>query len=45
MVEQIQLHRSFYADLITSRVGVSDNRKLRDALASTPREKFLGPGP
>jgi protein-L-isoaspartate(D-aspartate) O-methyltransferase len=45
-MERLEAHRVFFANLITSTVGVpKDDRRLVDAFASTPRENFLGPGP
>ena len=38
-------HRRFYADLIAATAMVPADSRLIAAFASTPREKFLGPGP
>jgi protein-L-isoaspartate(D-aspartate) O-methyltransferase len=42
--DRLESHRKFFADLITSSAGVPNGR-LAAALAATPRERFLGPGP
>lgn len=43
-MDQLEAHRRFFANLITGAVGIRDAR-LIDAIASTPREQFVGPGP
>ena len=45
-MDRLQPYRAFFADLITANAPISpsDNR-LRDAFATVPRERFLGPGP
>jgi protein-L-isoaspartate(D-aspartate) O-methyltransferase len=43
-VERLEAHRAFFANLITTTAGVPNGR-LTAAFASTPRERFLGPGP
>ncbi len=43
--ERIQAHRVFFARLITASAGISPGSALEAALASTPREKFVGPSP
>jgi protein-L-isoaspartate(D-aspartate) O-methyltransferase len=45
-VERLESHRTFFANLVTASAGVpkSDGRLLA-AFASTPRERFAGPGP
>ncbi|HEY3769754.1 MAG TPA: protein-L-isoaspartate(D-aspartate) O-methyltransferase [Candidatus Angelobacter sp.] len=43
-MDRLESHRKFFADLLTASVG-SKNERLITALASTPRERFLGPGP
>ncbi len=43
-MERLQAHRTFFANLITTTAGVPNGR-LTTAFASTPRERFLGPGP
>ncbi len=42
---RLQAHRSFYARLITANAGLQPGGELEAALASTPREKFVGPPP
>jgi protein-L-isoaspartate(D-aspartate) O-methyltransferase len=44
-MERIQAHRTLYASLITSKVGLTTESKLAEAFASTPRERFVGKGP
>jgi len=41
----LEAHRRFYADLVTTSAGAAKNERLKDAFASTPRERFVGPGP
>jgi protein-L-isoaspartate(D-aspartate) O-methyltransferase len=43
-VDRLESHRKFFADLLTASVGAK-NTRLVEALAATPRERFLGPGP
>jgi protein-L-isoaspartate(D-aspartate) O-methyltransferase len=43
--ERIQSHRSFFARLITANAGIPPGSELEAALASTPREQFVGPPP
>ncbi len=43
-MEQLEAHRTFFAELITAIAGVPHSR-LTSAFASTPRERYLGPGP
>jgi protein-L-isoaspartate(D-aspartate) O-methyltransferase len=38
-------HRNFFAHLVTSAAGAAKNERLVEAFATTPREKYLGPGP
>jgi protein-L-isoaspartate(D-aspartate) O-methyltransferase len=40
----LEAHRAFYAELITSTVGMPKSR-LTSAFMATPREHYLGPGP
>jgi protein-L-isoaspartate(D-aspartate) O-methyltransferase len=40
----VEAHRTFYAELITSSVGMPKSR-LTSAFKATPREHYLGPGP
>jgi len=42
---RLQAHRSFYSRLITANAGLQPGSELEAALASTPREKFVGPPP
>ena len=45
-MEDLQAHRQFFADLITSSAGISRaDGRFAAAFASVPREKFLGQGP
>jgi protein-L-isoaspartate(D-aspartate) O-methyltransferase len=45
-VERLEAHRAFFAELITASAGVAKkDGRLRDAFASVPRERFVGPGP
>lgn len=44
-VDRLEAHRHFYADLVTTSVGAAKNERLKDAFASTPRERFVGAGP
>jgi protein-L-isoaspartate(D-aspartate) O-methyltransferase len=44
-VERIQTHRLFFATLITASAGIAAGSELEAALASTPRERFVGPPP
>lgn len=43
-MDRIESHRKFYADLITTQAG-APNSRVTAALAATPRERYLGPGP
>jgi protein-L-isoaspartate(D-aspartate) O-methyltransferase len=43
--KRLQTHRNFYARLITANAGLASGSELEAALASTPREKFVGPPP
>ncbi len=43
--QRIQTHRSFYARLVTANAGLPAGSELEAALASTPRENFVGPPP
>ena len=46
LLDRLQAHRQFFADVITSSAGISRaDRRLASAFASVPRENFLGPGP
>jgi protein-L-isoaspartate(D-aspartate) O-methyltransferase len=45
-VDRLQSHRDFFANLITSSAGgAAKHPRLAGAFASTPRERFVGPGP
>jgi protein-L-isoaspartate(D-aspartate) O-methyltransferase len=45
-MDRLQPFRTLYANLTVARVGITDpNSRLRAAFASTPRERFVGPGP
>ena len=41
----IETHRSFFASLITASAGIPPGSELEFALASTPREQFVGAPP
>jgi protein-L-isoaspartate(D-aspartate) O-methyltransferase len=42
---RIEAHRLFFANLITSQAGIAPGSELAVAMASTPREQFVGPPP
>ena len=44
-MDRIEAHRLFFAKLITAQAGIPPGSELADALASTPREQFVGPPP
>jgi protein-L-isoaspartate(D-aspartate) O-methyltransferase len=44
-VDRIEAHRLFFANLITAQAGIPPGSELAAALASTPREQFVGPPP
>jgi protein-L-isoaspartate(D-aspartate) O-methyltransferase len=44
-VDRIEAHRSFFANLVTAQAGLPPGSELAAALASTPREQFVGPPP
>jgi protein-L-isoaspartate(D-aspartate) O-methyltransferase len=44
-VDRIQAHRLFFAKMITANAGIPPGSELAAALASTPREQFVGPPP
>ena len=44
-MERIQAHRTFFARLITGKVGIPPGSDLVAAFASTPREQFVGQPP
>lgn len=41
---RLMAHRTFFASLITASIG-QPNGRVTAALAVTPRERFVGPGP
>ncbi|HMF77248.1 MAG TPA: hypothetical protein VK604_16435 [Bryobacteraceae bacterium] len=44
--DPLQPLRTFFANLILANAGITDpESRLRAAFASTPRERFIGPGP
>jgi hypothetical protein len=43
-LELLDVHRKFFAELMTAIAGVPHS-PLTAAFASTPRERYLGPGP
>src|SRR3981189_91568 len=45
-MERLEAHRLFFAKLITANGGMPNGKeRLVTAFASTPRERFAGPGP
>lgn len=44
-MDRLQAHRLFYADMITANAGIPSGSELEAALASTPRERFVGEPP
>jgi protein-L-isoaspartate(D-aspartate) O-methyltransferase len=44
-VDRIEAHRSFFANLVTAQAGIPPGSELAVALASIPREQFVGPPP
>ncbi len=44
-MDPLSSHRNFFARLVTSAAGAAKNERLVEAFATTPREKYLGPGP
>src|SRR5487761_1496131 len=44
-MDRLQAIRLFYADMITANAGIPPGSELEAALASTPREKFVGDPP
>jgi protein-L-isoaspartate(D-aspartate) O-methyltransferase len=45
IVDRIEAHRSFFANLVTAQAGIPPGSELAAAFASTPREQFVGPPP
>jgi protein-L-isoaspartate(D-aspartate) O-methyltransferase len=45
-MDPVEAHRTWYARLVTATAGIPPSeRRLLDAFASTPRERFVGAGP
>lgn len=45
-MDRLEIHRLFYAQLVTANAGVpATEQNLIEAFASTPRENFVGAGP
>ena len=45
-MDRLEGHRQWFARLVTANAGVSPTpEKIIEAFASTPRERFVGPGP
>jgi protein-L-isoaspartate(D-aspartate) O-methyltransferase len=44
-VNRLEAYRHFFAELVTTSAGEAKNERLKDAFASTPRERFVGAGP
>jgi len=45
-MDRLEVHRTFYANLITASVGIpASATRLIAAFSSVPRERFVGPGP
>jgi protein-L-isoaspartate(D-aspartate) O-methyltransferase len=44
-VDRIEAHRLFFAKLVTANAGIASGSEIEAALASTPREQFVGPPP
>ena len=44
-MDRTEAHRIFFAKLITANAGIASGGELEAALASTPREQFVGPPP
>lgn len=45
-MERVQAFRSFFSELLSANAGIPPtNTAIRAALASVPREQFVGPGP
>jgi protein-L-isoaspartate(D-aspartate) O-methyltransferase len=44
-MDRTEAHRLFFAKLVTANAGVAPGSELEAALASTPREQFVGPPP
>jgi protein-L-isoaspartate(D-aspartate) O-methyltransferase len=44
-MDRMQAHRIFFARLVTANAGIAAGSELEAALATTPREEFVGPPP
>jgi len=45
-MDRLEAHRIWFARLVTANAGVpGTDRRLIESFASTPRERFVGPGP
>jgi protein-L-isoaspartate(D-aspartate) O-methyltransferase len=44
-LDRVQAHRLFFAKLVTGNAGIAPGSELEAALASTPREEFVGAPP
>jgi protein-L-isoaspartate(D-aspartate) O-methyltransferase len=44
-MDRIEAHRVFFAKLVAANAGIAPGSELEAALASTPREDFVGPPP
>lgn len=44
-MDRMQAHRIFFARLVTANAGIAPGSELEAALATTPREDFVGPPP
>jgi protein-L-isoaspartate(D-aspartate) O-methyltransferase len=44
-MDRMQAHRIFFARLVTANAGIASGSELEAALATTPREDFVGPPP
>jgi protein-L-isoaspartate(D-aspartate) O-methyltransferase len=44
-MDRIEAHRLFFAKLITANAGIAPGSEIEAALASVPREDFVGPPP
>jgi protein-L-isoaspartate(D-aspartate) O-methyltransferase len=44
-MDRVEAHRLFFAKLITANAGIAPGSEIEAALASIPREQFVGPPP
>jgi len=45
-MDRVEAHREWYARLVTATAGIPPSeRRILNAFASVPRERFVGPGP